>query len=568
MLGTKEKANNRSYYTYSLKDADREKLLSMLTDTERVQIEKRLSNPEMPVMGYCYGMSVTSVLAYDGAFQPSDLVSGTKYLFDINQTNLNDDVRSAVNYYQLLQYTKAIEQKKRITSIAADKDKLRPLIDALEAGRPAVLGYTYEDVRGKENGHAVVAYGIEYQENIISRYNTAPFRYDTHILIYDNINGKHDLKNDLYINTSDQNWTWCIPKSDKTETKDGLGQIIMNSSEYKNGCISLVLTEPEWLNACGLFGGETVQSDMPDIDYEFACARYAPLNSLSAYGNYKTLERAADGSMNASSDKNRIHFSADLTEDSNEGGDEIKAIFDNVYGFSLSPSSGDAQEMSISMEYEHYLMNAQADKAKQIQFTPDAEIECEGVSGAYLLEMVIDKEARGMNWYQITVGGKDGGSLKMQYMPEEKGFLLNGNLQNGITVTAKADGGLTAAQTISTNYNSVMICEIDGQTIGFFADTDHDGKYETEILPDASPLRGDVTGDGSVSIEDAQIALNAYVDSVAGMQNTLTAQQIQAADVNDDGEVSAEDAQLILNYYVLNTISNEPTSWEKILGKS
>ena len=79
---------------------------------------------------------------------------------------------------------------------------------------------------------------------------------------------------------------------------------------------------------------------------------------------------------------------------------------------------------------------------------------------------------------------------------------------------------------------------------------------------------GDVNGDGEISVEDAQLALVAYVQTMAGLDSGLTEQQTQAADVNGDKTVSVEDAQTILIYYVSNTLSGQAVTWDELLGKN
>lgn len=83
-------------------------------------------------------------------------------------------------------------------------------------------------------------------------------------------------------------------------------------------------------------------------------------------------------------------------------------------------------------------------------------------------------------------------------------------------------------------------------------------------VPNAS-VRGDANGDGEIGIEDAQVSLNAYVDSMAGFENQMPEEQYKAADINGDGKVTVEDAQLILLYYVQNTVSGIPTDWDDLL---
>ena len=89
----------------------------------------------------------------------------------------------------------------------------------------------------------------------------------------------------------------------------------------------------------------------------------------------------------------------------------------------------------------------------------------------------------------------------------------------------------------------------------------------SEDIPDEPDfLTGDVNGDQDISVDDAQLALRAYVAEMAGKENGLEDWQCSAADVNSDDKVTVEDAQLILLYYVKNTLANTPTPWEALLG--
>ena len=78
-------------------------------------------------------------------------------------------------------------------------------------------------------------------------------------------------------------------------------------------------------------------------------------------------------------------------------------------------------------------------------------------------------------------------------------------------------------------------------------------------------IKGDITDDNTVSVEDAQLTLNAYVKVMAGKDTGLTEQQVKAADINGDNKISVDDAQIILMYYVKNTIAGKQTTWEELL---
>ena len=117
-----------------------------------------------------------------------------------------------------------------------------------------------------------------------------------------------------------------------------------------------------------------------------------------------------------------------------------------------------------------------------------------------------------------------------------------------VTTTTKGGGTTTAKATTTTT------SETTAQTT-------------TTAPPESENAAGDVDGDGKVSVEDAQLALNAYVKNMAGKDNDLTEQQVKAADVNADGIVSVDDAQSILIYYVKNSLSGKSTTWDELLGR-
>lgn len=78
-------------------------------------------------------------------------------------------------------------------------------------------------------------------------------------------------------------------------------------------------------------------------------------------------------------------------------------------------------------------------------------------------------------------------------------------------------------------------------------------------------LLGDIDDDGTVQLEDAQLAVNAYAEALIGQDTGLTEIQRKAADPNGDGVLTAEDAQYILMYYAANTLAGSARSWIDII---
>lgn len=116
-----------------------------------------------------------------------------------------------------------------------------------------------------------------------------------------------------------------------------------------------------------------------------------------------------------------------------------------------------------------------------------------------------------------------------------------------------------------TSYFDGIIYGTEGSTAQTYAEK---YGYQFALIGSDEPeiLLGDVNDDGEIGVEDAQIALVAYVSTMSGKDHGLTEQQIHSADVNGDQSVTVEDAQMILLYYVKNTVSGSKTSWDDLLN--
>ena len=102
----------------------------------------------------------------------------------------------------------------------------------------------------------------------------------------------------------------------------------------------------------------------------------------------------------------------------------------------------------------------------------------------------------------------------------------------------------------------------DNSTAEAFA---KDNNYKFVSLGEAPAFPGDLTGDYTVGIEDAQLALKAYTETVSGKSSGLTAKQCKAADVNGSGDLTVEDAQLILIYYTEKEVAGKIIIWEQLV---
>ena len=94
-------------------------------------------------------------------------------------------------------------------------------------------------------------------------------------------------------------------------------------------------------------------------------------------------------------------------------------------------------------------------------------------------------------------------------------------------------------------------------------------KYGIEfepIVPEGTYLRGDLNGDGQVSLEDAQSCLRAYCRALSKKPIGLEDAVFRAADIDKDGSITPEDATYILRYYTVSELSGNRTSWKQVLA--
>jgi hypothetical protein len=540
-------------YVYDISDADKALLFSRISNIEAEKIEEVFAER---THGSCYGMAVTSVLQTLGYFSAEDLVPGVNNIGAVTSKNINTQVRSAINYYQMLQYTKAISQRVFLTERTSDEIKLKKLIDSVSAGRPTVLGYTYNRNDGSKAGHAVVAYAAEKDLQVVIPFSATEYKqFNVQIRIYNNDVLTDDSAYDMYINTN--TWEWCIPM---TNTKSEYSAVaIMNQSNHRNGNITFVESDTEILNYLGLFGGNQ------SLNQDEAALYYAQMNMIPMETRYilRAVADPYDGSLNDDGDDGDIRLSSQFFEE-NEDVPKIGASMESGRCYALQLS--EACPVGVTMDYEHCLLGITADASTAVTFSPKARIACSGATGSYQLSMVLDEGSHATDWYKLTVSGRNGGDLLLMNDPAGRGWLLQSDSMDNITVNVKNRMN-SASRNFSANAKKVLIYEIDADTIGIRADTNGDGTFETEVEQSeaAAAVRGDLDGDGEPTATDAQSVLMAYTEALASGRQELTGDLFNAADVDKDGEITAADAQYILLYFVQKNVVGDPKDWDEII---
>ena len=95
-------------------------------------------------------------------------------------------------------------------------------------------------------------------------------------------------------------------------------------------------------------------------------------------------------------------------------------------------------------------------------------------------------------------------------------------------------------------------------------------KYEIiDAMETGGLMTGDLNGDCRVSVEDVQLALQAYTNVLAKKDSGLNALQYEAASsvCLFGGSLTVEDVQFILRYYPENEVAKRTVSWDDLQKK-
>lgn len=464
--------------------------------------------------GHCYGMSVVQILVKSGVLNVTDIDSDAETLYDVNSPYHNENVNNILNYYHLLQCTRAIEKQKQKYLYKTNQSKVTELMEladeAQNGGCPVLVCFDYmasssDALKNNYSGHAVVAYGIEYG----GYYNN---QYDCRILISDpNVIG---FKSEccIYINTT--TYAWQIPYY-----QEKYYSCTNNNENYNNkpyARISLITNDINLI-------------DYPksNLSVEDSIDSSISIESGSS-SNYGVAYYDTDNSGLFNSDTfDLIFYSGEFGGNSSSTVNAILPTADVAYEyFERSITSFDT-----TISYTNSELTASVSSGSCAIYQPDESVEFVGENSDYTLSMVLNEGYYSTDWFEIEVDGENANKAKLSVT--NGGYIISSDsFSDGIMIKT-SNRNVTANLGIITEYDSVFIYEIDETTIGIKVDTNNDGIYETNFEP---TYLGDANLNGSIGIVDA-VLLQKYLLNNA----TINKKQYISMDMNMDGVVNVFD---------------------------
>lgn len=449
--------NNSSYQGYFSSG----QMIDQISSSYQTVLAQKLTNTEYDYIfnkyygwiydswgGSCYGMSSLTLLSMNGLLPYSNYQAGATSLYQLSYPKKDMNVSSLITYYQLLQIKDVIQYQYRTVPNRTNKTNIEQIISLLNDNATVLIGFK----KSGWGGHAILAYGYEY-----GSFTFNGTTYQGHIKICDpNASMSHNSNYDIYFNTS--SYRWIIPAYSYAP--------IDSASGAKFNYIGANINE---INAGGYLTGSAnyASSDfVARIDIAAASQNRSIVKVIESNGNYVTKNNATD----------------DIVEDDSffASGEGIGMAGYNLYDTDSSyrVAQSEPVKMELTMDYGICRLRGQSSSGESIVFDKSGLVEVNSQSADYEIAMTFNNNYP-TDWFNIRVAGSNAEKVSLQ--TREDGYLLSGNNLENISVETSNRSDFASAS-FTTSYPSVLIYEIDSDSIGVSVDTDGNGTYETVIV--------------------------------------------------------------------------------------
>ena len=457
--------------------------------------------------GSCYGMSAIISLAKLGLISADEMGEGYVNISQLGIPKENVKVEDVISFFHMCQYTKFFRdnQQKFITTLETNAKRVDKLIETaskVKSGNPpAVVCFNYTNPMDKNNcsqGHAVVAYGVEYGEWDIAK------GYNCRILIYDPNNT--EFKDDccIYINT--ENYHWVIPRYD-TKSMGGCHNENTQKAKETKARITFIVDSVSLLDLFNL---------TQNISSPLKAETSSTINVLNEDGKVNVSYYNEEGGFQGA--ECELEFLGDF---SGLGSGYLSAALPEA-DVAYTYYNNQKQDFSVSVCYTNSRLSADVTNGTGTLFIPDESIMFRGSNSDYELSVIFNDGYCKTDWYKISALGINSDEAEIKAV--DGGYILTGDsLSSGISILAK-NNQTSALKHFKTDSDTVFIYEIDEHTLGIKEDKDGDGVFETEISGDV--LSADLK------------TLNKYIVKA----DTMTKYDSAKNDTEVDGQLNVLDA--------------------------
>ena len=348
-------------------------------------------------MGNCFGMSALMGLLYTNKLSLDGMQKDARCVFDLNKPKSDENIRSYLSYYQLLQYIVVPTDE----NIGSEQEESRNMVRTLLNGKsPVMLSIKIIGDDGKECDHEVLAFAID--ADIDSDHYVVYFADPNQMIVPDTIDGQlieplkmRPANSALFISKDDYSYSGAIVS--------GSGKH-MNKSSIKSVYYSI--TDLSVFDTLSIESSDTYLGQKLDSFLATACRDF----SLIDVGSGKEIV-VQDGHI--------VHgeglHGPYTTVWGNDTGNLAFYFFDSENEWEFVPLESKTQLTLIGFAQAEKAMRAESN-AKSIRFSPSGRVSFSEASSQSKLCITQNKVDSDVFAFSLTT---DAGDISLT--PQEDG---------------------------------------------------------------------------------------------------------------------------------------------------
>lgn len=421
--------------------------------------------------GSCYGMAAVISLMKAGYLTPSYWQSGASKTHDLNKPKDNSKVEDLINFYYLSQYLPDVQDylyEYYATDTSNKAKTLEQLVKVASqvkhGGLPVSVGIP---------SHEIVAYDVVNETN---HFNNREYNYK--VSIWDP--NYKDHWQYLYITEDFSDWYY------KKHTYNS------------NDNIDYVFSELALLD---VRNPETKTDRATMYNYNRNFIKYYKNDSLKITSSKGTSAEFNNGEVSGDLETKLIASHGETADGAlpNEYTIYIPDGDSDIY--TLTP---DNNSLDATITFESNMFGINATGVEAATYDPAGTISVELNDSNYVIDATSNNGYGDMPWFTITASGNNANEASLRVT--ENGAILNSDNLKDVKVTANNIDEAVNLE-FSTEATSVLLDNIDDDTLGVFVDNDNNGTYET-IIADSDNTDYSAPNDDNSSSKDNSSSSN------------------------------------------------------------
>lgn len=413
--------------------------------------------------GSCYGMSNVVALIKAGSLTPDKWQDGISKTHDLNKPNTDTNIENLINFYHLSFSLPDImdigdnfhETTKKIDDFVYDDSEwLKQIVDEAnkvkDGGLPVNICYAWTDKDDTTGAHSILAYAVD--KGIYTDTNATKYKYRVSIC-----DPNYSSRQYLYISEDYSKWHY-----------DRIDPI------YKNGI------EEKYIY--------TVLSDYSTIDI-INPEKNINRTRLKEY-NKNFIKNYTVGSIIVSNGQ----YNTEINGINLNACSKMKTASKPVYGleppnsttivqdsgeYTITPNNAGG-EIDCFRLYENQSMSAKAKSCNSATFDDKKkEVSLDINNCDYEISLTFNDGYENLPWSTIEVQGQKAQNASLRQI--NGGMLLSSDNLLNTKISGTNYDAYDISLAINTNQKSVLLKELDKNTLGAYVDNDNNGTYETLI---------------------------------------------------------------------------------------